>query len=393
MNLLDKAIRSVQSAELAFSKFITANDVGATGGHQSGFHIHKQAWPFFFEREGMKGSNKDRFVTIRWQDSFETTSRCIYYGKGTRNEYRLTRFGKGFPFLNDGAIGDLLVLVRKSHDHYEAYVLSSDTDIDDFFVALNISSSETNGLIPKQAMPKAKDLLSGCFQAYIESLGNVEFPPTSELAYHARVCHNLAHGVGSKNIESYPDRYILEWLETEYSLFRMIENSRYADIIRRPFTTVEAFINTAGTIMNRRKSRAGKSLEHHLEEIFNLVRLVFQTQAKTEHHKKPDFLFPNIDAYNNPSFDNGKLVLLASKTTCKDRWRQILNEADRIPKKHLFTLQQGISRNQLSEMEKYGVQLVVPKVYHSSFPKEYRANILTLEEFIRFVRSTQSESL
>ena len=44
------------------------------------------------------------------------------------------------------------------------------------------------------------------------------------------------------------------------------------------------------------------------------------------------------------NFDSNKLTMLASKTTCKDRWRQILNEADRIKIKHLFTLQQGISK-------------------------------------------------
>ena len=35
----------------------------------------------------------------------------------------------------------------------------------------------------------------------------------------------------------------------------------------------------------------------------------------------------------------------------KDRWRQVLNEADCIETKYLFTLQQGISKNQLREMK------------------------------------------
>src|SRR5690606_23549660 len=100
-SILDKAIHSVQQSEISFTKFITANDTGATGGHQAGFHIHKGAWPLFFDGAGVRGRNRERFVTIKWQDDFETSSRFIYYGKGTRNEYRLTRFGKGFPFLQD----------------------------------------------------------------------------------------------------------------------------------------------------------------------------------------------------------------------------------------------------------------------------------------------------
>jgi len=47
-------------------------------------------------------------------------------------------------------------------------------------------------------------------------------------------------------------------------------------------------------------------------------------------------------------------------TTCKDRWRQVINEADRIPEKHLFTLQPTISKNQLREMTDEKVHLVVP---------------------------------
>jgi len=77
----------------------------------------------------------------------------------------------------------------------------------------------------------------------------------------------------------------------------------------------------------------------------------------------------------------------AAKTTCKDRWRQILNEADRIKTKHLFTLQQGISTNQLEEMYKYHVNLVVPKAYVSSFPPAFRNQLLTLESFIKLVAS------
>jgi len=78
---------------------------------------------------------------------------------------------------------------------------------------------------------------------------------------------------------------------------------------------------------------------------------------------------------------------LAAKTTCKDRWRQILNEADKIPVKHLFTLQQGISGQQLVEMQKSDVVLVVPESNLDAFPKVHRASILTLKKFIKKVKN------
>lgn len=388
MSILEKAIKAVQNSELSFSKYITANDTGATGAHQAGFHISKSAWQLFFEQEGEKGSNKDKFITIKWQDDFETSSRIIYYGVGTRNEYRLTRFGKGFPFLQDENIGDLLIICKRSSEFYEAFVLQTDEDIDDLFAVLNISSNSTGGIIPRAFETSSEDKLYACFISFLKSL-KIDFPPTLELATNARNCYNAAFRITDKIIKENPDREILQWLDAEFQLFKTIEIDRYSLRIQTPFKTVEELVDTANTILNRRKSRAGKSLEHHLGEVFRIFDLRFDTQSVTEDKKRPDFLFPNIDAYTDLKFDEKKLTVLASKTTCKDRWRQILNEADRVKVKHLFTLQQGISQNQLVEMYKYNVCLVVPKPYLKSFPEEFRERILTLDKFVKQVQSKQ----
>lgn len=178
-------------------------------------------------------------------------------------------------------------------------------------------------------------------------------------------------------------------MNAEFQLFKTIENDRYKDRIKTPFSSVGELVETANTILNRRKSRAGKSLENHLGEIFNQFKITYECQVVTEDRKKPDFIFPSREAYLNPRFDSGKLNVLAAKTTCKDRWRQVLNEADRIKTKHLFTLQQGISPNQLKEMMKYNVQLVVPSVYIKSYPEQYRPQIMTLGSFVNFIQSNQ----
>lgn len=386
-SILTSAIQTAQQSEIVFTKFITPNDTGTTGGHQAGFHIHKNAWRLFFTEAGVKGSNKDKFVTIKWQNDFETASRFIYYGTGTRNEYRFTRFGKGFPFLTDDNVGDLLIICKTGEGYYHAYVLQADEEIEDFFAALNISSTETNKIVPKQE-ETAEDKLLQCFLNYLQTL-KVDFPPTFDLALNARKCYNGAYSITAQQITANPDREILNWLNAEFQLFKTIENNRYSTRIQTPFATVEELVETANTILNRRKSRAGKSLEHHLSEVFKTFEVAYEIQAATEDNKKPDFLFPNKTAYHNKQFDDSKLIILASKTTCKDRWRQILNEADRIKTKHLFTLQQGISKNQLEEMYKYNVCLVVPKPYLTSFPAEFRDKILTLDTFVNHVQSVQ----
>ena len=133
-------------------------------------------------------------------------------------------------------------------------------------------------------------------------------------------------------------------------------------------------------------------MEHHLSNIFTHNELLFEEQAVTEDNKKPDFLFPNAECYHNWNFPTDDLTVLGAKTTCKDRWRQIVTEADRLDVKYLFTLQQGISKNQLKEMADSNVKLVVPQKYLNSFPIEYRSNLLDLKSFISMVKEKQNHN-
>ena len=82
---------------------------------------------------------------------------------------------------------------------------------------------------------------------------------------------------------------------------------------------------------------------------------------------------------------------LAAKTTCKDRWRQVINEADRLRDrpKYLCTLQQGVSPAQMDEMEKENVVLVVPKPYIPAFPADRQARIWTVGRFVSHIRELE----
>ncbi|MDE5776305.1 MAG: hypothetical protein K2H67_05440 [Treponemataceae bacterium] len=148
----------------------------------------------------------------------------------------------------------------------------------------------------------------------------------------------------------------------------------------------------ANQVLNRRKSRAGKSLEHHLATLFNGNNLKFTAQAVTEGNKRPDFIFPSEMAYHDMSFPPDKLISLAAKTTCKDRWRQVLNEADRLRTKQKFlcTLQQGISSPQLKEMQAENVVLVVPADYIAKFPQQYQSEIWSVKKFIGYVKECEA---
>ncbi len=121
----------------------------------------------------------------------------------------------------------------------------------------------------------------------------------------------------------------------------------------------------------------------------NNTVVYWQESTCQEIVKQMDFVFPSAQAYHDPLFPELKLHMLASKTCCKDRWRQVINEADRIKQKHLFTLQEGVSSNQLDEMYHNGIILVVPQPIMSSFPANYRDKIMNLTGFVNYIKTSQ----
>ena len=53
----------------------------------------------------------------------------------------------------------------------------------------------------------------------------------------------------------------------------------------------------------------------------------------------------------------------------------------------MLTLQEGVSENQFREMREAGVQLVVPRPLHTSYPAAVRPELLSLAEFVAEVKS------
>lgn len=383
-----QAIQAVLGSEKAYCKFLSANDTGLTGGHQAGIYISKPSLSILFDQPGQKGTNKERWVKVKWQDEFETSTRFIYYGQGTRNEYRITNFGRGFPFLRPHYTGALFVFVKCAEEFYSAYFLNAEEDINEFLEAFAISPTETNRLIDAGRVTE-ETREQNAIREFIEGL-SVEFPASENMSEAARCIQNRVYD-HEEFIRTNPDRKIIEWTKMEYALFRAIEHSRYGNAIAGGFTSVDEFVTLANRVLNRRKSRAGKSLEHHLAAVFDGNEVAYTAQAITEGNKKPDFIFPSQESYHDPIFPTCKLISLAAKTTCKDRWRQVINEADRLRDrpKYLCTLQQGISPAQMDEMQSENVVLVVPRPYIRFYPADRRDRIWSLLQFVSYVQETE----
>lgn len=385
-DFLELAINQVNQSLGAFCHYLTPNDA-STNSHQAGFFAPKEAFALLFPGEDPAiRENFKKYVKIYWHDGSETDS-CITYYHKAKNELRITRFGRGFPFLKPEDVGNLLVMSKMADNEYCVTILASDDDIDAFFSHFNLPIDQVNVVIDKQAIVSPDLRLKQLMEEIV--LRTEAFPDTRDLSLFASNIYNETFGISDQEVVTTPDVYLTKWLDTETELFYQFEEKFYRPIYTSPFESLKAISDFANSFLNRRKSRVGKSLEHHLARVFTTAQLRFVEQAVTEGNKKPDFLFPGIEEYHNFEFPAEDLTFLGAKTTCKDRWRQVLNEANRIDCKYLFTLQPSISVNQLQEMKDERLTLVVPESNLSTFDKHYRSDILSLKQFVGIVRERQ----
>jgi type II restriction enzyme len=374
-------------------KRLSGNDTGLTGGHQAGLYLPR----IFFEKVIPEICTTEHYNPDAWieecyfaaQNDSVKKLRAIYYNskyfpeKGLKkkyDEFRLTRWGGSASPVQDqentGSICIFAVGREQGHLFSVVWVASSveEENLIESWLGCEVEPGRFQ-LSGFTARPEKKFTLPEVWFSI--------FPSGRDI--FSFIVQQIPKDTWTQSI----DKLLLKRRELEFEVFEKIEGVEVLPKISNGFNSVEAFIKYAHSVSNRRKSRTGTSLELNLESIFLDEKIAFETQVITENRKKPDFLFPSGKAYHDSDFPNLKLHMMAAKTCCKDRWRQILNEADRISPKHLFTLQQGVSANQLQEMKDNNVELVVPEPYLCSFPKEYRKSLMTLDTFVQHIKTHQ----
>lgn len=217
----------------------------------------------------------------------------------------------------------------------------------------------------------------------IERFGTT-FPKTEAFSDLARLT------LPQIDARSDPDGALIAWLGHEEAMFRRLERRAVTTRVEAGFGSgegldIDGFLHFSLQVQNRRKSRMGRAFENHLGAVFNAFRLTFEPQAVTEQRNTVDFLFPGSAEYHNPDFPADGLTMLAAKSTCKERWRQVLPEAQRIWPKHLVTLEPAISPAQTTQMQTERLQLVVPAPIQPSYNTSQRAELLSLTDFVNLV--------
>ena len=277
---------------------------------------------------------------------------------------------------------ELLIAFARSgsiHEHRLRHLFKLNAPVDGWQISEKISDEELN-LATRSILDalgvEFSDVNDQILDHLLYKFGHT-FPKTAIFSAFAREL--VGDAVDPTRM---PDGSLEAWMRQEEVLFRTLERSVVQARINEGFDTVEDFVSFSLSVQNRRKSRVGHALENHLEAVLIANRVNYQRGVKTEGNAKPDFLFPSLECYQDPEFESHCLRMLAAKSTCKDRWRQILTEAARIKTKHLFTLETAISVNQTDEMLAHKVQLVVPPSVGLTYTVGQQQNLLSLGQFI-----------
>lgn len=381
------------------AKFLSANDTYAKPQvHQAGPYLAKEllaeAFPQTCKRADSE-RNPELWLNARidshqWVDDIRLVwynSKRLESRSNGRDEARLTNWGgKTSPIVEPDVTGSLVVFAFHAPPHKDAgqvriWIARNEAELDRLSELLDevapgrsltlraggplLSAEPGPCWLKREAMP----------EAWIQ-----DFPSGADI-----VAWVMKHRPAFRRLDA--DKRLLRRIACEFELFQSLEQEHVLPRVREGFASVDAFVQFANRVTNRRKSRAGRSLEIQAAAIFDEEEVSYSHGEQTEGARTPDFIFPSIDRYQERSWPDSRLRMLGAKTTCKDRWRQILNEAERIPRKHLLTLQEGVSSQQFSEMAEEGVILVVPAGRMKCYPDDVKPHLLSLERFLGEVRA------
>jgi hypothetical protein len=320
-----------------------------------------------------------------------------------RIEYRL--YFSDNTVMQSANAGDILIIAKKrNNDELLLIIVEKETTIAlQLLWLFGFSSLEHPGFSIREELETEQDRIAFASRIVLENIGiEVEisdetfldamlkkfqgtFPTTREFSEYARTT------LGSIDFKTDYDNVLMSCYEKEEILYRTLEKHIVGEKLRSGFNDVDDFFDYSKSAQNRRKSRAGLALENHLEYIFLQNNIKYNRTPITENKSKPDFLFPGIKEYRDQSFGSINLTMLGVKSTCKDRWRQVLTEAKRIDTKHILTLESAISVNQTDEMKQHSLQLVVPKKIIGTFKPGQQEWLFTVTDFIRLIKEKQKQ--
>jgi hypothetical protein len=403
-----------------FVKKLSRNDTSwadDSGKHQAGFYIPRDIREAGFFPELVRCTKKSHIFRAKfdslWPQTGQFTPTTITHFSNKGHE---THFTVPPKELFRGLSPASLLLCGRFREseagaRYWLVVLDSAGEVAEILeTVLDLSSSFGHGLFEPAELRAHADLVRDEAEELIQLLHDARssssldaivarfsrLPDPTEIAREARSKWMVDNHVAT--FDPYelaaPGDAIMEISrDVEYRIFRAHEvKRRAAEIVRimsdypdpivaavRGFPQLDAVFLSAS---QQRKTRAGRSFEHHISAALTGGRIRFEEQAVTG-GRRPDFVIPDARTLRLGANRNwNSALVLAAKTTLRERWKQVSSEGLHCAT-FLATVDDRVPRSTINELALAGITLVVPESLKMSKVADYQRaeHVITFRDF------------
>ena len=387
---------------------------GAEHGHQNGVYIPREIreagfFPALDNTNAAKAHIFDALFQTFWPATGEAkTSRLTHYSnKGT--EMHFTRVPRNeFSSLTPASwlLGGILE-VPVSQANYWFMVIDSESEEAELLESMFALESDFHfdlfdpadlpGARPDETKQLIEELASalrnGTLNQFITLASRM--PASRDFASQAQdvwLAEGNRESINPWSIPNPGDAIMRISRDIEYSLYKKAEvRFRAAQVLRtistgtdlvnavvRGFPELDAtFLSAAQT----RKSRAGRSFEHHVARLFRDGKVRYEEQVILG-SRRPDFVLPDMVTLKSTTRHFKDAMIVSLKTTLRERWKQL--SLERINGEiFLATVDDRVTAEAISDMADNGIHLMVPESLKKSKETCYanQINVITFRDF------------
>ena len=409
-----------RESDALFVKKLSRNDTSWAsddGRHQAGFYIPRPIREAgFFPELCAENTDKPHIFTasvpVLWPQTGETTLSSMRHYSNKGPETHFTRLPKVLfreltpasllivgRFIRPAAgCGWWIVTLDSAGEEAELLETVLDLPVNfhhEIFPASNLLNAaetdrdELEELIDRFRIAIRKGTLGELVAQY------AVIPDPGVIANQARQQWLLDRGLTKFDpweIKSPGDAIMEISRELEYQLYRRHELRRRAsellsilsrtnDIVTaviRHYPQIDALFLSAS---QQRKTRAGRSFEHHIASALTAGGVRYVEQAVTG-GRRPDFVMPDLARLHSRKRSTNEALVLAAKTTLRERWKQVSSERLNC-EVFLATVDDRVASPSIREMAEAKITLVVPESLKASEETYYKNqdNVLSFREF------------
>lgn len=208
-------------------------------------------------------------------------------------------------------------------------------------------------------------------------------PDNDQLA--KEVADEVFAGKTPEEIKSHFSDYVTQIHDLIYQKYLLAERTAGQQVIDEQ---IERYSTIDFTEMSRlmmslsqsRRSRAGQAFEGIFKALFYRLSYPYSDQVNIE-GAKPDFVMPSEEFFRTNPLDS---IIFTAKRTLRERWRQVVTEANKGYGFFLGTFDDKISTNQITQAARHKIYIVVPASMKNDNPNYRDAyNVLTFEDFLK----------